>query len=139
MVFVYRLLEVMALVGFTASSAPAPRKKASLRDREGTEGRLLAWQQAGGTRMRSKARIALGTEAGSDVRRIGRDPRKMGPDELRALGHAPMTPTAVIRYHAAAVRARRLHGEATTLRLKEYLRKLIAQCERLAGEAAKAS
>jgi hypothetical protein len=74
-------------------------KKASLRDREGTEGRLLAWQQAGGTRMRSKARIALGTEAGSDGRRIGRDPRKMGPDELRALGHAPMTPTAVIRAH----------------------------------------
>ena len=42
-------------------------------------------------------------------------------------------------YHAAAVRARRLHGEATTPRLKEYLQKLIAQCERLAGEAAKAS
>jgi hypothetical protein len=42
-------------------------------------------------------------------------------------------------YHAAAVRARRLHGEATTPRVKEYLRMLIAQYERLAGEAARAS
>ena len=42
-------------------------------------------------------------------------------------------------YHAAAARARRLQGEATTPRLKEYLRKLIDQCERLAGEAAGAS
>src|SRR5271167_2026531 len=49
--------------------------------------------------MRSEARIALGTEPGSDGRRIGRDPRKMGPDELRALGHAPMTPPAIIRAH----------------------------------------
>jgi hypothetical protein len=46
-----------------------------------------------------RARIALGTETGSDGRRIGRDPRKMGPDELRALGHAPMAPTAAIRAH----------------------------------------
>ena len=43
------------------------------------------------------------------------------------------------RYHAAAARARRLQEEATTPRLKEYLRKLIDQCERLAGEAAGAS
>jgi transposase-like protein len=33
--------------------------------------------------MRSEAKIALGTEAGSDGRRIGCDPRKMGPEELR--------------------------------------------------------
>jgi hypothetical protein len=56
-------------------------------------------QQAGGARMGSEAWIALGTEAGSDGRRIGRDPRKMRPDELRALGHAPMAPTAAIRAH----------------------------------------
>jgi hypothetical protein len=43
------------------------------------------------------------------------------------------------QYHAAAARARRLQGEATTPRLKEYLRELIARCERLAGEAASAS
>jgi len=43
------------------------------------------------------------------------------------------------RYHAAAARARRLQGEATTPRLKEYLRELIAKCERLAAEAASAS
>ena len=40
--------------------------------------------------MRSEAQIALGIEAGSDGRAIGRDPRKMGPDELRLLGHMPM-------------------------------------------------
>jgi transcriptional regulator with XRE-family HTH domain len=56
-------------------------------------------QQAGGARMRSGARIALGTETGPDGRPIGRDPRKMGPDELRTLGHAPITPTAAIRAH----------------------------------------
>ncbi len=49
--------------------------------------------------MRSEARIALGTETGSDGRLIGRDPRKLGPDELRALGHAPMAPAAAIRAH----------------------------------------
>jgi hypothetical protein len=49
--------------------------------------------------MGSEANIALGTEAGSDGQRIGRDPRKMGPDELRALGHAPMAPAAAIRAH----------------------------------------
>jgi hypothetical protein len=49
--------------------------------------------------MRSEGRIALGTDAGPDGRRIGRDPRKMGPAELRALGHAPMAPTAAIRAH----------------------------------------
>jgi amidase len=38
-------------------------------------------QQASGARMRSEAEVALGTEAGPDGRRIGRDPRKMGPDE----------------------------------------------------------
>ena len=56
-------------------------------------------QQAVGAPMRSEARIALGTETGSDGRLIGRDPRKLGPDELRALGHAPMAPAAAIRAH----------------------------------------
>ena len=49
--------------------------------------------------MKAEAKIALGTEAGPDGNRIGRDPRKMGPDELRVLGHAPMSPTAAIRAH----------------------------------------
>jgi len=41
-------------------------------------------------------------------------------------------------YRAAAARARRLQAEATTPRLKQYLRELIARCERLAGEIANA-
>ena len=55
-------------------------------------------QQAGAL-MRSQAQVALGTEAGSDGLAIGRDPRKMGPDELRELGHMPMAPAAAIRAH----------------------------------------
>ena len=35
-------------------------------------------------------------------------------------------------YHAAAARARKLHAEATTPRLKHYLQELIAKCEGLA-------
>ena len=35
-------------------------------------------------------------------------------------------------YDAAAARARKLCAEATTPRLKQYLRELIAKCERLA-------
>ena len=35
-------------------------------------------------------------------------------------------------YHAAAARARKLHVEATTPRLKRYLQELIAKCEGLA-------
>ena len=35
-------------------------------------------------------------------------------------------------YHAAAARARKLHAEATTPRLKRYLQELIAKCEGLA-------
>ena len=34
-------------------------------------------------------------------------------------------------YHAAAARARKLHAEATTPRLKQYLRELIAKFEGL--------
>jgi hypothetical protein len=37
-------------------------------------------------------------------------------------------------YHAAATRARKLHAEATTPRLKQYLRELIAKFEGLARE-----
>jgi hypothetical protein len=39
------------------------------------------------------------TELGSDRHQIGRDPRRMSPDELRALGHQPMSATAAIRSH----------------------------------------
>ena len=37
-------------------------------------------------------------------------------------------------YRAAAVRARRLQADATTPRVKQYLDKMIAHCERLAGK-----
>jgi hypothetical protein len=37
-------------------------------------------------------------------------------------------------YHAAAARARRLQAEATTPRLKLYLREFVARCEGLAGK-----
>jgi hypothetical protein len=37
-------------------------------------------------------------------------------------------------YHAAAARARKLHAEATTPRLKQYLRELITRFEGLARE-----
>jgi hypothetical protein len=36
---------------------------------------------------------------------------------------------SVAYYHAAAARARKLHAEATTPRLKQYLQNLIAKCE----------
>ena len=37
-------------------------------------------------------------------------------------------------YHAAAARARKLHAEATTPRLKQFLRQLIAKLEGLARD-----
>jgi hypothetical protein len=46
-----------------------------------------------------KPEIADGTELGPEGQTVGRDPRKMAPDDLRALGHAPMSPTAAIRAH----------------------------------------
>ena len=42
---------------------------------------------------------AAGTEVGPDRHAIGRDPRKMTPDDLRVLGHLPLTPAAAIRAH----------------------------------------
>lgn len=42
-------------------------------------------------------------------------------------------------YREAAARARRLHAEATTPRLKQYLSDVIARCERLAEEVDSAS
>jgi hypothetical protein len=42
-------------------------------------------------------------------------------------------------YRAAAEGARRLHAEATTPWLKQYLSEIIAQCELLAGEVASGS
>ena len=38
------------------------------------------------------------------------------------------------QYHAAAERARKLLGEATTSSLKQYLGEVIAHCERCAEE-----
>jgi hypothetical protein len=43
----------------------------------------------------------------------------------------PKTASAAY-YHAAAARARKLHAEATTPRLKQYLQDLIVKCEGLA-------
>lgn len=43
--------------------------------------------------------MVAGTEAQPDSHAIGRDPRKMAPDDLYALGHVPMSPTAAIRAH----------------------------------------
>jgi len=43
--------------------------------------------------------VLAATEPGSESRRIGRDPRRMSQDELRALGHQPMSATAAIRSH----------------------------------------
>ena len=41
---------------------------------------------------------------------------------------------SAVHYNAAATRARKLHAEATTPRLKQYLRELIAKLEGLARE-----
>jgi hypothetical protein len=38
------------------------------------------------------------------------------------------------RYRRAAARARMLQSDATTPRVKQYLDKMVAHCERLAGE-----
>jgi len=37
-------------------------------------------------------------------------------------------------YRTAAARAQRLHADATTPRVKQYLDRMIAHCERLAGK-----
>ena len=42
-------------------------------------------------------------------------------------------------YRTAAARARRLKADATTPRLKQYLDKVIAHCERLAGKVEQAA
>jgi len=38
-----------------------------------------------------------GKEIGPEGEPVGRDPRKMRPDELRALGHRPMSPIRALR------------------------------------------
>jgi hypothetical protein len=66
----------------------------------------------------------------------------MTPDELTGaaggiahlLEHQPAA-----YYREAAARARRLHAEATTPRLKQYLGEVIARCEQLAREVESAS
>ena len=48
----------------------------------------------------------------SDCGPVGRDPRKMTPDDLRALGQIPMTPAAAIRARTVsiAVAVAQVHG-----------------------------
>jgi hypothetical protein len=41
--------------------------------------------------------IVIGTEIRSDCHPVGRVPRTMKPDELRAVGHVPMAPLAALR------------------------------------------
>jgi hypothetical protein len=47
----------------------------------------------------SQAQIDVGTEIGSDGYPIGRDPRRMTPDELRRMGHEPKSPLRALRDH----------------------------------------
>lgn len=58
-------------------------------------------------------------------------------NEISDRGSSEEVPAAY--YRTTAARARRLQAEATTPRLKQYLRELIARCERLAGEIPSAS
>lgn len=44
-------------------------------------------------------RRAIGSEAGVGGYDICRDPRRMTPEELRTMGHEPMSATAAIRAH----------------------------------------
>jgi hypothetical protein len=44
-------------------------------------------------------KLELGTEPGHDGHRIGRDPRQMKPEELRAMGHEPMPVLKIARAH----------------------------------------
>lgn len=43
--------------------------------------------------------VPVGAEVGEDGFVHGRDPRKMTPEELRAMGHLPMSKADVIRRH----------------------------------------
>jgi hypothetical protein len=47
--------------------------------------------------LRTKARILIGMEVGSDGHPTGSDPRGMSQRELRTFGHEPMTPLAALR------------------------------------------
>ena len=55
-----------------------------------------------------------------------------GDFELSDCWSSEQQPT--IYYRVAAARARRLHADATTSRVKNYLDNMIAHCERLAGK-----
>src|SRR5208283_155642 len=66
------------------------------------------------------------------------------PGELRGDADFDEDAAQTLKQHPAeygrvAARARRLAAEATTSRVKQYLRELIDQCERLADEAEEAS
>jgi hypothetical protein len=56
---------------------------------------------------------------------------------MEAGGFTEISDEAAAHYQAEAARARRLQAVTTTPRLKEYLRELIAECERLASEVAR--
>jgi hypothetical protein len=47
----------------------------------------------------TQVQIAVGTEFGSDGNRIGRGPRRMMQDELRTIGHGPMSAHDAVRAH----------------------------------------
>jgi hypothetical protein len=44
-------------------------------------------------------KLEIGTEPGPDGHRIGRDPRRMTPEGLRAMGHEPMPVLSIARLH----------------------------------------
>jgi hypothetical protein len=56
---------------------------------------------------------------------------------MEAGGFTEISDEAAAHYQAEAARDRRLQAVTTTPRLKEYLRELIAECERLASEVAR--
>src|ERR1700746_4130151 len=55
-------------------------------------------------------------------------------DLNKSSDRGPFEGLAAADYRTAAARAQRLHAQATTPRLKQYLVEVIARCERLARE-----
>jgi hypothetical protein len=71
--------------------ADAPRSGTRARDVRRPEGISLTPEEL-------KAAWVAGYEpSGVDDWPVGRDPRRMTPDEIRAMGHEPLSPTAAIR------------------------------------------
>jgi hypothetical protein len=59
---------------------------------------FLGSRRSGADLSKTDAIKAIGSEAEGEYA-IGRDPRQMTQDELRAMGHEPMSATAAIRAH----------------------------------------